>query len=35
MDGFDIMAIKEASKIGDIFVTATGDINVISRERFR
>ena len=34
MDGFDIMAIKEASKIGDIFVTATGDINVISRECF-
>ena len=34
MDGFDIMAIKEASKVGDIFVTATGDINVISRECF-
>jgi adenosylhomocysteinase len=34
MDGFDLMAIKEASKIGDIFVTATGDINVISRECF-
>jgi len=34
MDGFDIMAIKEASKIGDIFVTATGDINVISKECF-
>ncbi|MCI0469430.1 MAG: adenosylhomocysteinase [Nitrospirae bacterium] len=34
MDGFDIMAIKEASRIGDIFVTATGDINVISRECF-
>jgi len=34
MDGFDVMAIKEASKVGDIFVTATGDINVISRECF-
>jgi adenosylhomocysteinase len=34
MDGFDIMAIKEASKIGDIFVTVTGDINVISKECF-
>jgi adenosylhomocysteinase len=34
MDGFDLMAIKEASKIGDIFVTATGDINVISRGCF-
>jgi adenosylhomocysteinase len=32
MDGFEVMPIKEVSKIGDIFVTATGDINVISRE---
>jgi adenosylhomocysteinase len=34
MDGFDIMAIKEASRVGDIFVTATGDINVIYKECF-
>ena len=34
MDGFDVMPIKEASKIGDIFVTATGDISVISKECF-
>ena len=34
MDGFEIMPIKEASKIGDIFVTATGDISVISKECF-
>jgi adenosylhomocysteinase len=34
MDGFELMPIKEASRIGDIFVTATGDINVISRECF-
>ncbi len=34
MDGFEVMSIKEASKIGDIFVTATGDINVISKECF-
>ncbi|MBM4128763.1 MAG: adenosylhomocysteinase, partial [Nitrospira sp.] len=34
MDGFEVMPIKEASKIGDIFVTATGDINVISKECF-
>ena len=34
MDGFDVMPMKEASKIGDIFVTATGDINVISKECF-
>ena len=34
MDGFEVMPIKEASRIGDIFVTATGDINVISKECF-
>jgi adenosylhomocysteinase len=34
MDGFEAMPIREASKIGDIFVTATGDINVISKECF-
>jgi len=34
MDGFEVMPIKEASKIGDIFVTATGDIDVISKECF-
>jgi adenosylhomocysteinase len=34
MDGFEVMPILEASKIGDIFVTATGDIDVISRECF-
>ncbi len=30
MDGFEVMSIHEASKIGDIFVTATGNINVVS-----
>ena len=34
MDGFEVLPIREASKIGDIFVTATGDINVISKECF-
>jgi adenosylhomocysteinase len=34
MDGFEVMPILEAAKIGDIFVTATGDIDVISRECF-
>jgi adenosylhomocysteinase len=34
MDGYEVMPIKDASKIGDIFVTATGDINVISKECF-
>jgi len=34
MDGFRVMSIKEASKLGDIFVTATGNINVVSEEHF-
>jgi len=34
MDGFEVLPIGEASKIGDIFVTVTGDINVIRREHF-
>jgi adenosylhomocysteinase len=32
MNGFRIMPIAEAATIGDIFVTATGDINVIRKE---
>jgi adenosylhomocysteinase len=31
MDGFQVMPMMEAAKQGDIFVTATGDINVIDR----
>lgn len=34
MDGFELVPIKEASKIGDIFVTSTGDIDVISKGCF-
>lgn len=32
MDGYTVMPIKDASKKGDIFVTVTGDKNVISLE---
>ncbi len=32
MDGFRVMPMMEAAKIGDIFVTSTGDINVIDRQ---
>lgn len=35
MDGFDVMPIKRAATIGDIFVTVTGDISVISGSHFR
>lgn len=34
MDGYQVMPIADAAKIGDIFVTVTGDINVIRREHF-
>jgi adenosylhomocysteinase len=29
MDGFRVMPMQQAAEIGDIFITATGDINVI------
>ncbi|GBE01326.1 adenosylhomocysteinase [bacterium BMS3Bbin06] len=35
MDGYEVMPVKEASRIGDFFVTVTGDINVISRDCFK
>lgn len=34
MDGYEVMPAEEASKIGDIFVTVTGNINVISENCF-
>ncbi|GAB6134662.1 adenosylhomocysteinase [Thermococcus prieurii] len=34
MDGFLVMDMKEASKIGDIFVTSTGNIKCIRKEHF-
>jgi len=34
MDGFRVMPMQEAAAIGDIFVTATGDINVIDTHHF-
>ena len=35
MDGFRVMPIKDASKEGDIFVTATGNRHVIDVEHFK
>jgi adenosylhomocysteinase len=35
MDGFQVMPIADAAKIGDFFCTVTGDINVIRREHFQ
>jgi adenosylhomocysteinase len=34
MDGFRVMPIAEAARVGDIFCTATGDKHVIRREHF-
>ena len=32
MDGFDVMSMDEAASVGDVFVTATGNRDVIRRE---
>ncbi len=34
MDGFRVMPMIEAAPIGDIFVSATGDINVLDKHHF-
>jgi len=35
MDGFEVVPAAEAAKFGDIFVTVTGNINVLRMEHFR
>ncbi len=35
MDGFQVMTIAKAARIGDIFCTLTGDIHVIRPEHFK
>jgi adenosylhomocysteinase len=35
MDGFRVMPLAEAAKVGDIFVTVTGDKSVVTAEHFR
>src|SRR4030065_2573005 len=35
MEGFRVMPMSAASKIGDFFVTVTGDINVLREEHFK
>lgn len=34
MDGFRVMPMMEAAKIGDIFITVTGDLNVVDKHHF-
>ena len=35
MDGFQVMSLAEATPIGDIFITLTGDINVLDSQHFQ
>lgn len=35
MDGYQVMPLKEAASIGDVFVTVTGNKNVIRLEHFK
>ena len=34
MDGFRVMPIADAARIGDIFITATGDTSILRKEHF-
>jgi adenosylhomocysteinase len=34
MDGFDVMPLEQACPMGDVFITVTGDCNVIDRHHF-
>ena len=34
MDGFRVMPMEKAAEVGDIFVTVTGDVNVLDRAHF-
>lgn len=34
MDGFRVMPMREAAPVGDIFITVTGDLNVIDKHHF-
>ncbi|HXY70898.1 MAG TPA: adenosylhomocysteinase [Actinomycetota bacterium] len=34
MEGYEVMPIREAARVGDVFVTVTGDTSVLAREHF-
>ena len=34
MDGFDVMPLEKAAKVGDIFLTLTGNVNVMTKQHF-
>ena len=35
MDGYQVMPLAEAAKVGDIFITITGGLNAIQKEHFQ
>ena len=35
MDGYQVMPLIEACRIGEVFITASGDMNVIDKAHFR
>jgi adenosylhomocysteinase len=35
MDGLEVMTMKEAARIGDLFITLTGDMHVIAEEHLK
>lgn len=35
MDGFQVMTMEDAAPLGDVFITVTGNINVIRKEHMR
>jgi adenosylhomocysteinase len=35
MDGLEVMTMKEAAKVGDLFITLTGDMHVITGEHLK
>jgi adenosylhomocysteinase len=34
MDGFEVLSMIQAAKVGDIFITATGDVHVVDKHHF-
>lgn len=34
MDGFEVMTMREAAKVGDLFITLTGDMHIITKGHF-
>lgn len=35
MDGYRVMQLRDACRFGDLYITVTGDINVVDRQHFR